>query len=118
MTSCSREAEALRERGRRQREWGGRRRKHRPAERFEELADAGGGARRWAEGPARRVMVCICMTRRVAWVGLGGFVGREEGGGALEDNGHGIGGCGCVRCEAGHVVRPENILLLLDYECP
>ena len=70
--TCSREAEALRERVLRRRSEPGARSRHLPeAARCAELAD--GGVERRAEGPARRVRVCICMV-------AGGRGGAAAGG--------------------------------------
>jgi hypothetical protein len=67
LTSWSREAEALMERGLRRRIERGSRRKHGAAPRWAELAGSSG---RRAVGAARRVRLCICM----AAVRVGGVV--------------------------------------------
>jgi len=101
--TCSREAEALRERVLRRRSELGARSRHLPeAARCAELA--GGGVGRRAAGPARKVIVCICMVAgggggcRGGWLrmGLGGFCkaggeresGVGSGGGTPADSGH------------------------------
>ena len=63
MTSCSSEAEALRERGLRRR--GTRSAQGPEAARWAELA--GGGAARRSAGTPRRVRVCICMAAAAGW---------------------------------------------------
>lgn len=70
--TCSREAEALRERVLRRRSELGARSRHLPeAARCTVLA--GGGVERRAEGPARRMRVCVCMV-------AGGGGGAAAGG--------------------------------------
>lgn len=131
LTSCSSEAEALRERGLRRRSARGTRSTQGPdAARWAELA--GGGAARRAEGtPPRSVRLCICMVaaggsgsgtgglpRRVAADGVGGFLygaarsGRRGGGGGPADNATGcLARCGWLcRCKRNHVGRRRQPL--------